>query len=227
MTIKKEELIFSVLDLSYIKLIEEIINDVEDMDNNSRADRIAFLVSDAGLVELGCGTNRIVFEHPDYPNYVYKIGLDKRGVKDNNLEEELSKDIPEEYRADCYANVGIISVQEKLKVMNSDDMRENKDEVIEKLITLSSNFVLNDVGPKQFLNWGFKNGKPALLDYAYLRKITPGMEFICTYNDCGGQLAYTKNFANFKCIECGHKFSISEIQDEIYNLIESRGLVTK
>ena len=197
-----------------------IINDYTLTDNNQRADFMCKLMKYYDYYEVGCGTNRIVFSHPDYEGYVFKIALDDRGIKDNNLEYELGKVIPEQYITKCYYNNGIISVSERVQVMTKEDMKEMKPIVMEILKTLSADFILNDVGHKQFLNWGIRNGKPVILDYAYLRRITPDMEFVCGYNGCEGKLAYTKNFSKFKCVECGCKRSFSEIEDSVSKLIE-------
>ncbi|MEI2419285.1 hypothetical protein V6O07_03355, partial [Arthrospira platensis SPKY2] len=110
------------------------------------------------------------------------------------------------------------------QVMTLEDMQHYKKRVKDKLIKLADKFILNDVGYKEFKNWGIRNGEPVILDYAYLRPITPGMRFVCEYNECGGQLTYTKNFKNFKCIKCGCKYSISEIQDDVHTLMD-QGLV--
>lgn len=200
--------------------IRGIINDYTLTDNNQRADYISKLMKYYDYYEVGCGTNRIVFSHPDYEEYVFKIALDDRGIKDNNLEFELGKIIPEQYITKCYYNNSLISVSEKIDVMDKETMKKFKPEVMEILRSLSREFILNDVGHKQFLNWGVRDGKPVILDYAYLRRITPDMEFICGYNGCEGKLAYTKNFSKFVCVECGCKRSFSEIEDGISALIE-------
>lgn len=219
-------MIHKIIGIDNIKEIESIISDFDIPDNNERADMIKAQLENYAdelkLTEIGCGTNRIVFISEFDPHYVYKIGLDDRGIKDNNLEEKLTSQIDAKYITPCVENIGIVSRQERVYVMKRKDMDYYKDTVTSILGNLSENFILNDVGYDQFLNWGLRNGnEPVLLDYAYLRPITQGMNFVCTYNECGGRLRYTKNFKMFKCIECGYKHSISEIQDPIHVEIDS------
>ena len=219
--------------------INDIINDFDMTDNNERADTIKDLLENdfnSTLKECGCGTNRIVFKDSDNPDIVIKVALDDRGIKDNNLEYSLApminRDFPDTVPP-CYVNNGLVSISKRIKVMNSYTMKENKEEVRKILEKLASKYILNDVGFKEFLNWGIdkETGKLQILDYAYLKPITIGMDFTCPYKDpntgdvCGGRLAYTKNFKSFKCIECGSKVSLSAIQDPLRVLSDSYGAV--
>lgn len=209
-----------------ILIIEDMLNDFSLTDNNQKADKIKELLendlADRGLKELGCGTNRIAFISDKDPHYVYKIALDERGIKDNNLEFKLSKMINPKYITQCIENIGLVAKCERIFVMNKYLMLKYKKQVSEILTELSHDYLLNDVGYTEFLNWGIRNGnEPVILDYAYLRPITQGMNFLCTYGDCGGQLRYTKSFKMFKCVECGYKYSISEVQDPLHMEMDS------
>lgn len=225
--------LYELISEENVKIIEEeIIYNFELTDNNQKADMIKDLLENeinSTLTEVGCGTNRIVFKSSLDEDVVLKIALDSRGAKDNNLEYKLTELIDNSKISKCYESIGTVAVCEKLPVFTAQDMKENKQKVREVLESLAPSFILNDVGFKEFLNWGWRGNDPVIIDYAYLRPITPGMDFTCHYaymtgEECGGQLAYTKNFKNFKCIECGCKYSLSEIQDPIHQLMD-QGLV--
>lgn len=190
---------------------------VEITDNNLRADFIMKLLRPCGFREVGCGTNRIVVSTENKPGYVFKIALDKQGIIDNNLEMELSpKLFP--YVTTTYDNIGIIAAAEHVQVMNRALFNAHWGTVRNILFTIAQKYILNDVGPKSFMNWGIRDdNNVVILDYAYLTRITPQMNFRCKAKDigdpckCGGLLKYNNDFTEFECVKCGAKFAIGDI----------------
>lgn len=191
----------------------------EITDNNMRADAILNYVKPFGFEEVGCGTNRIAIRHVNEPTVVFKIALDSRGITDNDLEEVLSSRL-QPYVTVTYDNTGTISASEFVDVMTSDDMENNYEVVSNILLHIGSAYVLNDVGPKAFMNWGFRpySDEVVILDYAYLTPIVPEMDFSCKakapgkkHKKCGGPLRYSKDFSEFVCTCCGAKFAIGDI----------------
>lgn len=191
----------------------------EVTDNNMRADLILNYLKDFGFEEVGCGTNRIVVKHEMAPGIVFKIALDTRGIQDNDLEEILSSRL-QPYVTVTYDNTGTISASEYVQTMTKDDMEENYDIVSDILHHIGSAYILNDVGPKAFMNWGYRvdSGEIVILDYAYLTPITQYMDFSCKakapgkkHKKCGGPLGYSKDFSEFVCTCCGARFAIGDI----------------
>ena len=203
-----QSIIFRYLNQKVVADLKEFINDIELGDNNMKADAITKYMEVIGFIEVGCGTNRICFRKDDY---VFKIALDDRGVLDNNLEYELSKKL-KPYVAVNYENTGIVSVAEYVDTMTSTDFQFYYDRAMQILMNLGQFYILNDVGPKSFMNWGInKDGVPVILDYAYLTPITPETNFTCP--KCGEQIYYNVDFTEFICHTCGRNVPLSFVQN--------------
>lgn len=193
-------------------------NSFDFMDNNERADEIISILNEYGFTEVGCGTNRIVVKDTDNSDIVFKIALDHRGNVDNFSEFRLSKEVPKITNiavADTYDNNGLILISEFCPTMTSDDMYEYHDEVMSQLNILKDYYILNDVGPKSFKNWGFKridgNDIPILIDYAYLTSMENVTRNRC--GKCGHKLLYSEDFEYLECKKCGTIYSFSQIAD--------------
>lgn len=200
-----------------VAMLEQYGNSQDITDNNERADYIVRYLSQFGFSEVGCGTNRVVVKKDCDDTTVYKIALDKRGYKDNILENVLSRKL-QPYATVCFDNIGVISAQERVNVMTKTDMYDNINTVRSILMNIGMVYVVHDVGPNAFMNWGFRdNGEIVILDYAYITPITKDMVFKCKAKQfgkpkrCGGQLIYTENYDKFMCMKCGAKFAISDI----------------
>lgn len=201
---------YNILDqLSHIcNNIDEYITTVQ------KADGVIDLLSDYGFIELGCGTNRIVVGHPDYPEYAFKIALDSKGVSDNKSEFILSKDLAEVRKVATYTyeTNGLVALAERVKVLNRKKFNKYLDTMKEILYELSSVYILNDVSPKSFLNWGIdKNKKLVICDYAYLTKVDDVK--LTTCKTCGCKLGYKDDFSGFKCHDCGREYLFTEVID--------------
>lgn len=176
--------------------------------NFEKADILSDYLAPYGFREAGCGTNRIAYKKG---GYIFKIALDSKGIRDNNNEYNLSNELLP-HVAECYDNNGLISVAEKVVVMNKSDTFHYDKEIELILRKMSKAYVLNDVGPKSFLNWGINHlGNPVILDYGYIRPITANMKFVCRRNDCDGNLKYDDSYTAFMCDICGRKYPIVDI----------------
>lgn len=201
--------------------LNEICDSFDITDNNDRADAVIDLLITEGFEELGCGTNRICVEHENYP-YAIKIALDGRGVKDNNAERALSKEDP---LIGCitttYENNGLILLAEKVEVMKSEDYDYFKSDIMEMMKYLSEYYVLNDIGPTTFRNWGIKDEKPIIIDYAYLTKIEMAEIKRCIKKDdydelCNGKLKYNAEFTHMVCKKCGRVYDLGKIAGDSF-----------
>lgn len=194
-------------------------HNIEITDNNLRADVIVQYLNEFGFREIGCGTNRITLKHENDESLVFKIALDERGITDNNLEELLAPKL-QPYVTVMYDNVGTISVSEFVHTMKREDMDDYYDAVSEILHRVGSRYILNDVGPNEFKNWGIRpdTNEIVILDFAYLTPITEEMDFSCRarvpgkkHKRCGGQLKYSNDFSKFVCTSCNAEFAIGDI----------------
>lgn len=207
---------------------EELLHELNDIsgsfditDNNSRADAMMAILEDEGFIELGCGTNRLCVKHRNYP-YAIKLALDDRGVKDNNAERALSKQ--EElvkYITTTYENNGLVLLSEKVEVMKSEDYDFFKKQIMEVMKTLAPIYILNDIGPTTFRNWGIKQISedieiPVIIDYAYMTRIDMAEIKRCIRKDdydelCDGKLMYSEDFKDMICKRCGKHYSLEKI----------------
>lgn len=102
--------------------------------------------------ELGTGTNRTaVF----IDGYVFKIALDKLGIRDNDQEFTLSEEL-QPYVIKVYECNSIIMVCEYVVVITREEFAERKSQIKRILGDLSNEYLLGDIGTinKNFANWG-------------------------------------------------------------------------
>ena len=220
----KESLIEQIIPQTVIRDLTNLVDDYEITDLIKRADIIKSIMEELEFEEIGCGTNRIVFIHEDYPTYVFKIALDSRGVLDNNNEFKLTnimKSSKKQIITTNYESIGVISIAERINVFTKYDMEEAKDTIMKILEVIGKYFILNDVGTKAYKNWGYDNdGNIKCLDYAYLTSIENVVRNKCT---CGGQLNYTENMLDFRCTECDKLFTYNDIVSNTYSVLDSMG----
>ena len=209
---------------------QDLIDEISDLTNNynmqdlvERENYISEFLSQYRFMECGFGTNRVVFEHEDYPDVVFKVAIDERGILDNNKEFELSKKLPHNIIAVCYESNGFISIQEKVEVFTKIDMQENINTVMAILVTLGNKYILNDVGYKAYKNWGIDaSGNIVCLDYAYLTLISDAIMTLCPR--CGGKLNYTRDMTAFRCEDCDALVTFSDISNT-YDSLDIQGFV--
>lgn len=205
-----------------IEKLDHLCDSFTVTDNNERADRMMDILADEGFEEEGCGTNRLCVSHHDDDSLVFKIALDNRGVIDNNVEmylnEELGDDVPK-----AYFNTGLICAEEKIHIFGSDLFLAHYDECIDIINRLSCEYILNDVGPKSFYNWGIneETNKVQIADYAYLSRISDAVLTEC--EKCGGRLSYTKDFSHFQCDDCDAVYELREVAGDPIDPLAQQG----
>lgn len=180
--------------------------------NHRRADVLSKYLKQFGFKELGCGTNRIVFTHVDIPDRAFKIALDSRGIMDNNMEEKLFNDL-KDFVPQFYDNNGLILIAERVTPLkHSSDYYEYADDIQHVIDSIAPRYILNDIGPKSFLNWGVDNvGRFVILDYAYLTPMNGCRTLTC--RKCGSGLTYNTDLTMIKCTnkKCKAVYSIGDI----------------
>lgn len=214
------EIIKRIFNEDILKQLDAICDSFDITDNNERADAMMDVLEFYDFKELGCGTNRLCVEHPEFPQYAIKIALDGRGIIDNNAERALCRQEDlKPFVTTTYDNNGMILLAEKIEVMGSEDYDYYKSEIMRIMKTLAPKYILNDIGPESFRNFGIKydlsrDGRPVIIDYAYLTKIEMAAIKRCTGSfgePCGGKLAYTDNFKYMRCVECGKRYDLDKV----------------
>lgn len=208
----------NIVDDIFSKEVQKTISDVCDsqkpdlITNHRRSDYLNDYLKTFGFKEVGCGTNRIVFRHRDIEDKVFKIALDSRGILDNQMEEKLYEGLSDIVPT-FYDTNGLILIAERIYPLeHSSEYYEYADEIQDVIDSISSRYILNDIGPKSFLNWGRDiNGRMLILDYAYLTPIENCKQLIC--RKCDSNLKYNNDLTMIKCTnkKCKAVYSIADI----------------
>lgn len=143
---------------------------------------------------LGGATNRIALQ---IDGYAVKFAMDEQGYQDNLIEYALSPEL-QPFVTKSYETNGYIQVQECVEVMNKSAFQVYKTEIYKILDSLCQDYLLGDVGflEKNRTNWGIRNNKPVILDYAYCHRAT---ENLFTCDRCGSPLRYDSTYDKLMC----------------------------
>lgn len=200
--------------------LNDICYDVTIPDNNTKIDLMVSSLDkyDIDYTELGSGTNRhaILID-----GYVFKIAMDRFGVKDNWAEFAIAKEL-QPYVTKTYECNGLIVVAEYVTVVSKDEFISKKDKIRQILSYLAQGYLMGDVGSisKNFMNWGYRDdGQLVILDFAYIYKIK-GEEMVCGGVNANGEvcdefLEYDENFYKLTCPRCRKTYTFYDIRKKI------------
>lgn len=200
--------------------LNDICYDVTIPDNNTKIDLMVSSLDkyDVDYTELGSGTNRhaILID-----GYVFKIAMDRFGVKDNWAEFAIAKEL-QPYVTKTYECNGLIVVAEYVTVVSKDEFISKKDKIRQILSYLAQGYLMGDVGSisKNFMNWGYRDdGQLVILDFAYIYKIK-GEEMVCGGVNANGEicdefLEYDENFYKLTCPRCRKTYTFYDIRKKI------------
>lgn len=158
---------------------------------------------------LGGATNRIVLQ---IDGYAVKFAMDEQGYQDNLIEYSLSPEL-QPYVTKSFETNGYILIAECVEVINTSQKWElYRYEIRKVLDTLCQDYLLGDVGyvKKNMTNWGIRNGKPVILDYAYCHRAT---ENLFTCSRCGSVLTYDSSYDVLMCTDrsgCKARYTYNE-----------------
>lgn len=168
--------------------------------------------TDISFSFLGDGTNRMAFL---VDGYVFKLALDDQGYIDNLTEFKMSKEA-QPFVTKTYETNGLFCVAEYVTLISYDEFVKQKSRILEILETLSSEYLLGDMGwtKKNYCNWGYrKNTKDlVILDYGHMLPIDHN-KMICS--ECGGFLHYNSTFTKIQCISCGKEHDFINMKQKI------------
>jgi hypothetical protein len=167
---------------------------------------------------LGGATNRIALQ---IDGYAVKFAMDEQGYQDNLIEYALSPEL-QPFVTKSYETNGYIQVQECVEKMTPNTFRFYKVEILKILDTLCQDYLLGDVGylDKNMTNWGIRDGKPVILDYAYCHRATEGL-FTCSR--CGSPLKYDSYYDKLICSDrssCKAVFTYNDRKNEQGNEVD-------
>ena len=145
---------------------------------------------------LGGATNRIALQ---IDGYAVKFAMDEQGYVDNLIEYSLSMEL-QPYVTKSYETNGYVLVAECVEVMTPETFQMHRMEILKILDTLCQDYLLGDVGyiKLNMTNWGIRNGRPVMLDYAYCHRAT---ENLFTCSKCGSPLKYDSMYDKLMCTD--------------------------
>lgn len=216
------------LELFVPSVIEDLFSILHaDASNATKASVIMKELGHYGFeAGVGEGTNILVLQHSRYPGVVFKIALDPYGIADNFNDEMLQYVIPRYARVLARHYTGIVSVQERYVVMDKERMKDYKDRITRTLEQLSEKYLVADLSPVRFLNFGIgRDGEFVIIDGSDLIPIEELDHKVRCRNSvgwnekkkkiirCGGKLVYTTDFLSMECTKCGHQINPLELRN--------------
>ena len=192
-----------------------------------------------GFKKFGCGTNRIVYKHLEYTNILLKIALDRVGLEDNPAEYE-NQFLLQPFVAKMFqvSQCGTVALVERVQPITShEEFKVLAEDIFDLLVkNIIGQYVLEDVGTKYFMNYGFRNGfGPVILDYTYVYKLD-GAKLRCNSLNrttgvfCDGEIDYDDGFNNLICMKCRKRYFAKQLQEDVKNniiKIKGRGEMVK
>ena len=215
----ENSIISEVFDSETLEFFEKVATS-NVADNAVKQGGIREKLESLGFSKFGAGTNRLCAFHDKYPDFAFKLAIDRRGIADNLSDAELFQDqelVP--YITELYETNGIVEVSEKvIGIRTKAEIKEKLDEVGKILKKLINIYLLDDIWVTSFMNWGYSNkrNKMVILDYAYMCR-KDKLYLKCTKkmpdgSRCGGELNYTRNMLEMKCPICGRHYSFGELK---------------
>lgn len=210
--------------LEALEKIKKLVYNNRINDINDKVDMMMAILDEYNIDfdELGTGTNRTAIF---IDGYVFKIALDKWGVRDNEQEFTLSEEL-QPYVIKVYECNSIIMVCEYVVVINKEEFSEHKPQIRSILKDLSNEYLLGDIGTinKNFANWGYRDNQELVaLDFAYIYRVI-GDEMLCDACDIKPMLEYTPDFDKLTCPHCRKQFQFMDVRRKISKEMETREL---
>ena len=222
----KPDLSQNFLELFSPELVDDLFTIMDySSDNYKKADFMLKELKPYGFYEIGEGTNILVVGNSRYPGVVFKIALDHNGIADNFNDELLQRVVPHYTRVFARHSTGIVSVQEYSVTMTQERMTQFYSQVIRLLEKLSKTYLIADLSPSRFLNFGInRQGDFVIQDGSDLYPLSQLVHKFrcknpCGWNAkkremllCGGKLEYSADFLVLRCKKCGHEINPLELR---------------
>ena len=200
---------------------------VSTLGKGPKVDKMRELLAPKGILPIGVGTNRAVFQSVMEPNIVFKISLDNVGRKDSPR-EKINQEYLKPFCTKIYevTPCGTVAMVEGVyPIKTQADFQLYFDQIVQGILVpfIGGRYALDDIGFENFMNYGVReNFGPVLLDFPYLflydedkmtcKNIMPDGSI------CGGSIDYEVGFMDFVCPNCGQRHTAREVGKPIYDL---------
>lgn len=223
--------LISVADVQRLHYIASSLKYASDI--NLKYKMIDEVLVPRGFKRFGCGTNRVVYKYLEDQSFLLKVAIDRVGLSDNPAEYKnqflLQPFVTKVFQV---SPCGTVALVERVQPITShEEFAAVGEDIYDLLVNcIIGKYVLDDIGSKCFMNYGFRNGfGPVLLDYTYVYKLD-GSKLQCMVQDpvtgqfCGGEIDYDDGFNNLVCTKCHRKYTGKELEEKIsQNLIYKKG----
>lgn len=191
-----------------------------------------------GLVKFAAGTNRVVYRHPEFQDFLIKVAADAVGLGDNPAEYR-NQFLLKPFVTKCFeiSPCGTVGIFERVNPITSrEEFLSVADDVFELLTEwIIGKYVIADCGSKFFMNFGVRRGFGiVLLDYPYLYELDGNLLY-CRKPDplsqsgkCDGVIDYDDGFNFLRCTKCGATYKAKELENKIKDkelIVERKGEV--
>ena len=119
------------------------------------------IMTKCGCRKLASGTNRVVYVPYEYKGLVFKIAIDRVGIKDNPAEHKnqflLKPYITKVFEYDASGTVG--SMERVKPITSMEEYRSISEDVFSMIVNkIIGKYVLEDIGTNFFMNIGVREG---------------------------------------------------------------------
>lgn len=178
-----------------------------------------------GLIKFGSGTNRVIYRHPEFNQFVFKIAYDNVALMDN-FNEFRNQFVLKPFVAKTFevSPCGTVAICERVKPITS---REEFISIADDVFVLLNDFIIGkyimaDIGSQFYMNYGLREGfGPVLLDYSFLYELDEN-KIYCNKPDiysptglCEGEIGYDDGLNKLCCSKCGAKYKAIELKKKI------------
>lgn len=148
--------------------------------------------------------------------------MDKKCLTDNINEFKnqfkFAPCVPKVFEVDPTGTVGLF--ERVVPIRSREEFLMIAEDVFDMLISkFIGKYVLDDIGTKAFMNYGYREGfGPVLLDFPYAYELD-GDKLICSKvtrgHICNGVIDYDEGFNKLVCEKCGAEYTATELQAKI------------
>ena len=182
-----------------------------------------------GFRRAHSGTNRVVYNFLESPDFVAKVAVDKVGMTDSPR-EYINQQYFQPFCCKVFEVVpsGVLGFIERVNPISSiEEFISVKDDIFNMLMTkIIGKYVVDDIGTSSYMNYGIRQNSngftfgPVLIDFPYVYELD-GAKLKCQtmltdratgmVGPCGGDIDYDAGFNKLYCTRCGREYRAMDL----------------